>query len=862
MAILEREEYLAQLDQLLAEAAVGRGRLVLVRGEAGIGKSALVEAFTARRRGSVRWGICDPVLPPRPLAPILDIAAAAGGALRSAIHDDDRHRLFTEFLDALRAPDGRPSITVIEDLQWADEATLQLVRMVGRRIGQLPALVLATVRDEDVGRDHALSLALGDIPATAMVTLRLPPLTVDAVGQLAAGADVDPESLHAATAGNPFFVTEVLAGGGAELPATVREAVWARARRLPPAALRVVKVTSVFGPRRDASLICSVADADAADLDECVARGLLRLDGNTVEFRHLLAHQSVLESMSARERIALHRGALAALRASASEDVAEMAHQAVAAGDPEAVLELAPRAAKRAAAVGAHRAAREYYERALAHAARLRDAECATLYLDHARECFVTEDVRRAIASAEHAVGRARAAGEVVVLGRALTDLAQYLFWQGYGERAHAAVGEAVEVLEAVTPGPELAQAYARWAGISLVSTNDATAVAWGHKALALAETLGQEDVVIHALNTIGTAEIGQGVADGWAKLDESLRRARAAGREDLVWRAYVNMTDRARETRRYDVFDRVHGEAVAFFADRDLDAAANALRGDLAEADLERGRWDAAGATARLVVDDPVRCASGRLQGLVVLARLAVRRGDGNSATLLDDALALLNPTTDGSVGICHVRAARAEAAWLRNDLTAAGDEVSAGLAAVQDKVGPWQAGELAYWASKLDASWPAAVAIAEPYALQFQGDIAGAAAAWAALDCPYNEARTRADSDDEAQLRRALELFHALGATPWITLVTTRLRALGATGIARGPRAATRANPVGLSNREVEVLALVAQGLRNGEIARQLVLSPKTIERHVAAVYAKLGVHSRADAGERAAALGIATS
>ncbi len=141
MVVLEREALLGGLDSLLGEAVWHGGRLVLVRGEAGIGKSTLVKAFTSGREGRVLWGACDPVTPPRPLGPILDMADQGPPGLRQAIDAGDRHQVSSAFLGLLRA-EGGPRIAVIEDVQWADDATLDLLKVVGRRIDQLPALVV------------------------------------------------------------------------------------------------------------------------------------------------------------------------------------------------------------------------------------------------------------------------------------------------------------------------------------------------------------------------------------------------------------------------------------------------------------------------------------------------------------------------------------------------------------------------------------------------------------------------------------------------------------------------------------------------------------------------------------------------
>src|SRR5579864_7981079 len=171
--MLEREVFLEQLDGLLGAAATGRGRLVVVHGEAGIGKSTLVRAFAAGRENRVLWGNCDPVVPPRPLGPVLDMSDRLGAPATDALRRGDRHGVFSAFIDALRA-EGGPRIVVLEDLQWADEATLELLRVAGRRVGQLPAVMVGTYREEEVSADHPLSAAFGDIPADAIVPIRLP----------------------------------------------------------------------------------------------------------------------------------------------------------------------------------------------------------------------------------------------------------------------------------------------------------------------------------------------------------------------------------------------------------------------------------------------------------------------------------------------------------------------------------------------------------------------------------------------------------------------------------------------------------------------------------------------------------------
>ena len=853
VGMLERGAFMEQFDGLLGEAGLGRGRLVLVRGEAGIGKSTLVDAFVSGRGSRVLWGTCDPVVPPVPLAPVLDMAERRGGELRTALADGDRHRVFAAFLGLLRAEPG-PWIAVFEDMQWADEATLELLRVVGRRVAGLAAVVVVTFRDDEVGADHPLSGALGDIPAASMLALRLPALSVAAVRELADGVPIDVEALHRAAAGNPFFVTEVLAAGGGELPETVRDAVWARVRRLSSDALQVMRAASVLGQRCDVPILLAVAAVAPNHLDECVRRGLLKREGSLIEFRHELAQRAVLDSVPPAERAVLHANALSALPPSTR--AAELAHHAVQAGDGDVVLRFAPQAGAEAIALGAFRAARTHAEHAVQYAERLDPPERAALLAQHARACYLSGDGEQAIVSQRQSVGLWHRLGDALAEGRSLSDLAEYLMWDGQGETARATAAEAVELLETLPPSTNLARAYARLAQLLMVGGHHAEALPWGNRAVELGERLGEEAVVVHALNTVGSAEVSMGLDNDMAKLQESLRRARQAGLHDDIARALNNLIGSAAESRQYGIVERYLPEVASLVAEREVDLALLCLSGDVAESLLEMGRWEEAAAQALEVIDrDTVH---GRMQCAMVLGLIAARRGEPGALRWLDEAAGMLDAGIYGRDS--QIWSARAEAAWLAGDRSGAVSEVRQALATHLDHSRPWMTGLVAFWAWKLGVEWDDRPArLPEPYAFQLSGHPAKAAAAWAELGCPYQEAVALLDSDQQTDVRRALETFLALGASSAATIATQRLRDMGATRIPRGHRATTRANPVGLSNREVEVLVLLADGLRNAEIAERLVVSTKTVDHHVSAILSKLGVRSRHEARRRAAELGL---
>src|SRR5215472_7159511 len=251
MDLLERDHCFEQLSMLFRTATTGSGRTVLVSGEAGIGKTTLVELFVSQHCRAARqlWGACEALFTPRPLGPLYDIAAQTRGTLSALLsRDTPRHMMFSAFLDDLQKG-ASPTVVVFEDVHWADEATLDLIKFLGRRIPQLTTLFINTYRDDELSLDHPLRLVLGDLPSKAVARLRLAPLSEQAVTRLAQQTHRSAEELYAITGGNPFFVTEVLASETAGTPMTVRDAVLVRAARLSPAARALLELASVVPTR-------------------------------------------------------------------------------------------------------------------------------------------------------------------------------------------------------------------------------------------------------------------------------------------------------------------------------------------------------------------------------------------------------------------------------------------------------------------------------------------------------------------------------------------------------------------------------------------------------------------------------------
>jgi DNA-binding CsgD family transcriptional regulator/tetratricopeptide (TPR) repeat protein len=856
--LLERNEQLALLEDALASVAVaGRGQTVLVLGEAGIGKTALLRGFTDGVSGSARvlWAACDHLFIPRPLGPFLDLAEVAGGQLSTRMGDAARpYDVAAALLAELGS--GGSAVLVLEDVHWADEASLDVIRLLARRIEAVPAVLVLSYRDDELDRSHPLRLVLGDLSGVGQVTrVELGSLSRTAVAALAGPLGLDAGELHARTGGNPFFVTEVLAAGTGRIPHTVRDAVLARAALLGPAAGQLLDAAAVIPGRAELWLLEKLVPAAADSLDECLDSGILLVEDGHAAFRHEIARLVVEESLPPGRRAALHRAALMALASLASgpPDLARLAHHAEAAGDIEAVLKYAHAAAERATAAGARREAADLYTRALRFAGALEPAGRATLLEQFAGVAYFTGKDDEATAALREAVEIHQSRGDQLRAGVALRQLAIQLGKNGSLAEAGAAMSEALTVLEQLPPGPELARTYSTMAAVLGVGDDDA-GIRWGERALDLAERVGCLDAMGDTLNIVGTVELRQGNLDGLVKLDRSRELAQQAGDELGVARTYLHPALVFAGRREWVLAERYIQPGLVFCRERGLDAWLGMLTTLAAEAALAQGRWDEAESMAATIVAWPAEGFSNiRALALVTSARILARRGEPGYWPLLDEAAAVFKAVFV-AMALLPVAAARTEAAWLEGAPAArigeeAGPASDPGLTDAR-----WWAGELEALRHRagLDCGDPAG--LPEPYRLEIAGDAEGAARWWRERGCSYEAALALGGSNDPAALRRALDMLHGLGARPAAAIVARRLRALGERGVRRGPQPATAANPAGLTRRETEVLRLLAAGLSNAQIAVRLGLSDRTVDNHVSAILHKLGVRTREEAGAQA--------
>jgi len=840
MQLLERDSFLQELDTLLQEALAGEGGVALVSGEAGIGKTSLVEQFVKESESMCRilMGGCDALFTPRPFGPLHDIASQTRGKLKSLLDSDAQElNIFSEVLNELKK---QATILIIEDIHWADEATLDLIKYLGRRVRQTKSLIVLTYRDDEVGTNHPLRIVLGDFASSKSVRrLPLPPLSEEAVRLLASDQkDLDPVSLHRQTNGNPFFVTEVLASGGG-IPSSVRDAVLARAARLSASGLSVLEAAAVIGLKAEAWFLIQVIGEDRKYLEECVAAGMLNPLGQYYAFRHELARQTILEAASPQRKLELNRLVLDALKQSPTtrSDLSRLVLHAEGANNAEAVLEYAPAAGRRAAAVNAHREAMAHFTLALRFADALPPRERAVLLEEYAHECTLIDGRFEGIEAQRMAVEIWRELGDSLKQGKNLSLLMGMYFGRGQTAEAEQVSNAAVELLETLPPGRELAQAYHARASLFMLNRDYADAIAWGEKAIELAERFNDRKTLSGAYNAVGSAWLFSDFERGREYLEKSLEIARDDGSEWDVARAYSNLGSGSGEVYRFVDAERYLTEGIAYTIARDYDSFCFYMLIWQALTYLHLGRWHEAGSLANQALQQSGP-AINRIMALLALGQLRARRGDPGVWDALDEA-ADLAESTQTLQRIAPVRAARAEAAYLAGDHERCLQEARSAYPLAEEKKHPWFVGRLAFWRWKAGDEVTPPPWTAKPFTLQISGNWEEAAQTWGTLDCPYEQAFALADGDSVAQ-SAALAIFETLGAKPAMKMVRERLNAVP-------PQQIAKEKFGGLTEREREVAALIAQGKSNREIAEAMTVGVKTVETYVTRILNKLGFDSR---------------
>jgi DNA-binding CsgD family transcriptional regulator len=832
--------------------------MVLVSGESGAGKTSFVEAFVERwvRDERMLWGVCDPLPTPRPLGPIRDLAHRLAPATRAVLeHSDSPYDIFAAVYDDLCTA---PSVLVLDDLHWADQGTIDLLRFVLRRVSQTRSLIIGILRDDEVGVTHPMRALLGDVARSARAdSLAMPPLSVQAVQDLVGDRPVDPAWLHSVSGGNCFFVCEMLDHDGDDLPTTVRDAVLARTTGLEPAAWDLLNLlTCSPGAIPDYLLTdLSVTLPASSALAEA---GLIRRSSRGVAFRHDLCRLAIKSVIPPGAEPRLHRRLIEAYEATSHVDAAVLTHHALGANDIDRVRRCASDAGVAAARSGAHTQATEFFTIALEQGGPLDKEKEAELLELLAWEYYLTDRLGDAIIACHRAMRMRQELGESAAVSANHHSLAVYQWYNANRDLSEGHATEAMNVLDAATDDAaqqvQLGHAFAMQAYLAVQASDLDRAKALIARAREIAEKTRDSDLMVRVRLIENYCVVLNGDDTGRDKILAILNSG-PTHIDELYSGGWSNITYFDVEQRRLDVAAELLDVSIPLMHEHDLPICRVWQLGSRARLQLMVGEWDEAAAEAGRLLAGP-SAPLARTWPFLIRALVELRT-NGAGRESLDEAWTLACRFSE-PIRMLPVAAAIVEFAWTTGE---SDDRIPECRQLLAD--GPvtgleWSRGELAVWLRRLGGDVDA-VGVAGPYRLLLDGAHEAAADDFHRRSMPYDAALALVDSGDPAVAARALDILDRLGADAVAAKVRRDLRSQGVSAVPARRRSATLANPAGLTTRQTEVLRLLDDGMTNAELAERLYLSVKTVDHHVSAILTKLDVTKRRDAVRRARELGL---
>lgn len=833
--------------------------MVLLSGEAGVGKTSLIKHFTnnLNDENEILWGACDALFTPRPLGPLHDIAYQLKSDLLKMLENEEKRvSIFSAFLDYL-VRTSYLKVIVIEDIHWADESTLDFIKFLSRRISKTKSMLILTYRDDEIDYNHPLHSFLGDLPHDQMTRIRLYPLSEAAVSALMQIAGVKNDKLYKRTGGNPFYVTEVLASKNEELPLSIKEAVIARTSKLPTKTRDLLNIISVIPSKIELELLRSLFSGVEDHIDQCISQALLVTDKKTISFRHELARLAILNSIPEMKKMQLHQKVLNILLESDSKLslLARIVHHASHAKDKNAIIKYAPLAARQASMLDSHREAAANYLTAIEYSDKLSTEKILELYEGRYSECLLTGQISEAIKACEAKQKILEQLSEPLQLGLNYAKLAGLMRLSGGYANSNEYSEKAIKILEMLPASVELAMAYSTRSSIFASSAKPDLAIELAEKAIRLAKKFSESEIEIHALTNIGLAKMYTYDDSGESVLKKSLTKALQKGFDGEASRIYINLGLTQMAIKNYPKAHQYFNEGISHCIEKDMDMHRLNMIGSQAKVSLDYGNWDDAVEKAEFVIKQKYASFCHTIVPYSVIGLIRARRNDPHALEKFDEAIC-----SSLQRGECSSNAivAKAEAYWIADKFDQVMEEMEISYQIILESNHPWKIGELAFWLWKGGRLNKIPGTIAKPYYLHITGDWPGAATVWRKLKFPYHEALALADGDEEKK-RKALTILESLGAIGTINLLKRQMREAGIKKIPMGPRKSTKANPAGLTGRQLDVLKLLTDRLSNAEIADKLFISPKTVDHHISAILLKLDVSSRTEAALYAHESGI---
>jgi DNA-binding CsgD family transcriptional regulator len=859
MELIERAEYLATLHSKFKQTSNGEGHCVFVTGEPGIGKTTLVNAFCNEIKPHINIyrGSCDALFSPRPLAPLYDLLIQLRKGFSNAHNDiEDRTALFFDVLQELHN-DSNGVIVIFEDIHWADEATLDFIKFLGRRISQLKCLFILTYRDDEVHARHPLRNVLGQIYSDSLTRLQLTPFSRQAVEKMASVKGYNGVDVFNITGGNPFYVTEILASYSSGVPDNVRDSILSVYNRQEEDTKMLWEMLSIFPAGFELQYLEQIQPRYREAVKYCFDSRILIARDGLIFFKHQLYSQTIESSLSPLLRTTLNKKILSMFLPAfeQNQEIERIIHHAKNAGAGELIARYAPVAAQRSASVGAHADAAGLYRLAIEWEKLISREELAAYYQLYAYECYLIHQHKEAISYTERALEFWRQQQNVENIGENLRFLSRLWWYEGNRGRAESLGVETVNVLQNSPACRAKAMAYSNMAALKMLVDQTAECLAWGQKASEIAHEIDDQETLAYTLNSIGSALMTdhQSVPEGMSFLQQSLQIALKNSFHEHVARAYTAIGSNAVSMKLYNVASENLDLGIAYCQERDMDSLRLYMEGYKARLCLETGAWaDSYELTNSLLQIDGLLPVI-KTGALITVALLKLRRGDDRGVPeQLSEATDIAFETMELH-RIVPAVSAMLEYEWLTGKVLLETPVLDQTVEMIRQVKKITNDNKLFFWLKRVRKDY----ILTDEFNDHGKGE-KGSADYWEKVGCPYEYALTLFDGG-ENDMRKALKIVQELGADKVYHKLRQSMRSEGVKNIPRGKRLSTRSNVAQLTSRELDVLQLLQTGMQNKEIADKLFISAKTVDHHISALFLKLDVSTRVKAVNAALKLEI---
>jgi len=863
MELVERAGFLTILQSHFNDVAKGEGHAVFVSGEAGIGKTSLVRAFCKELTDecNIYQGTCDALFTPRPLAPLYDIllqmhedVPAISGQI------EDRAAFFTQFFHDLKNMRGI-TMLIIEDIHWADEATLDFIKFLARRITQLRCVFILTYRDNEIHSRHPLRNVLGQLQSGSFTRIQLPPFSRDAVDRLAQEKGYNGEDVYSISGGNPFYVNEILAGYSAGIPDNIKDSILSVYNRLDEKTKHIWQVLSVMPTAFDLRSLEKLEPNFIEAIESCLETKILIVDKGLIFFKHELYRRTVESSLSPLLRVALHKKILGLLLESFEENrkIEQIIHHAKNANEYDLVVRYAPVAARQAASVGSHIEATKLYLSAIEYYQGNDEDLLIQFYEAYAYECYLTNQIREAIIYSGKALNIWKKKNHTEKIGNCMRFLSRLWWFDGNRKQAESFAAQAIQALDSLPTSRAKAMAYSNMSQLKMLSDQVEDCMFWGEKAISMAKELNDDEILCHALNNVGDVQIRifSTRKQGIELLQESLNIALKNSYHEHAARAYTNLGHNGMLIKDYGLAKKAFDEGIQYCEERNLDSWTMYMLASLARVHFETGSWNDALKIAEDLLKGDYLPPPAKIFALVVVGSIRTRRGEADAYPLLNEAKSKAMQTMELQ-RIVPALSALLEYEWIKGTRCIEEEVINNTIGMINQMGNLYENSEFAFWLKKARNQELPLQEVYEGYKLDNLKNVHRAVTNWQNAGCPYEEGLALFEGDEDDK-RKAISIIHKLGALAVYEKLKFEMRSSGIKSIPRGLRKSTQENPALLTDRELEVLQLLNEGMQNKEIAARLFISAKTVDHHISAILFKLDVNSRTKAVQEAIRLAI---